>query len=192
MADGEQRKKALAKFETMSDPLRMAIFTVLVRKPASAAELAAEFELPIGRIRYQLGRLREAGLAEVREQRPRRGVVEQVYFSHPAVISIEDFAQLTPEEIKRGHVEVLKMMFRDCLAALEKGTFFSHEDFMMARMPLQLDEEGWKQASDLQHETLDRFLKIQESSHARTDAAGEETIDAFAFLFLFEAAQLDG
>jgi len=186
--DEGSREEALAKLEGMNDPLRVAIFTALLRKPASVAELAERLDVPIGRVRYQLGRLREAGLAELREQRPRRGVVEQVYFSRPAVISIEDAAQLDLEELNEGHVEILKVMVRDCLAAFRAGRFASREEFMMARIPLQLDEEGWTLTADLQHETLDRLLQINADALARSEASGAESISAFAFLLLFEAA----
>jgi DNA-binding transcriptional ArsR family regulator len=188
VAEGNPRQEALAKFETLNDPLRMELFTALIRKPASAVELAAQLDVPIGRIRYQLGRMREADLVEVRERRPRRGVVEQVYVSRPTVLSIADTAQLTPDEIRRGHAELLKMIVHDCLAALRKGTFYSREDFMAVRLPLRLDEEGWKAAADLQHETLESFLEIHVEAQARIGSSEAETIDVLALLFLFEAA----
>jgi DNA-binding transcriptional ArsR family regulator len=191
VADEELRKKALAKFESMNDPLRIKLFTLLIRKPATAAELAEKLGTPIGRVRYQLGRMREAGLVTVREEKPRRGVVEQVYVSRPTVISVDDMAQLTPEEIRRGHAEIVKMVVRDCLAALQQGTFFSREDFMAVRLPLRLDDEGWKQASVLQHESLERLLEIHAGAQARILSDKAEAIDALAYLFLFEAASVD-
>lgn len=188
MADEELRKKALSKFESMTDPLRMELFTSLIRRPATAAELAEKLGAPIGRVRYQLGRMREAGLVTVREEKPRRGVVEQIYVSQPTVISIEDVAQLTPEEVREGHAEVIKMIVRDCIAALREGTFFSRDDFMAVRLPLRLDEEGWNRASALQHETLERFLEIHAEAQARILSEEAAAIDVLAYLFLFEAA----
>ncbi len=188
MDDEELRKKALAKFESMNDPLRMELFTLLIRKPATAAELAEKLGAPIGRVRYQLGRMREAGLVTVREEKPRRGVIEQIYVSQPTVISVEEFAQLTPEEIREGHAEVIKLIIRDCIAALREGTFFSREDFMAVRLPLRLDGEGWKQASALQHEALERFLEIHAEAQTRIVSEEDAAIDVLAYLFLFEAA----
>ena len=182
------RKEALAKLEGMNDPLRMMIQTALILKPSSASDLAAELEIPIGRVRYQLGRMRKAGLAELRESRPRRGVVERLYSIRPDFISIDDAANLTAEELGRANMEILKAMVHDFLAAFRSGSFFSREEYMLARSPLRLDEEGWEAASKLQHDTLDRLMEIHGESSARLDRRGGESISALAFLLLFEAA----
>ncbi len=191
MAEGESRKQALDKLASMDDPLRIELFSALIRKPTSAAELAEELGAPIGRVRYQLGRMREAGLVEVLEERPRRGVVEQVYTSEPMVVSAEDVAELTREEMERGHAMIVKMVIRDFLAVVRRGTFASREDFMAVRLPLRLDEEGWRLASDLQHETLDRFLTIHADAQARISSTENDAVDVLAYLFLFEAATGD-
>jgi DNA-binding transcriptional ArsR family regulator len=49
-----------------------------LREPASAVQLAAEFDLPRQRVGYHLRVLEEAGLIELVEERPRRGFVERV------------------------------------------------------------------------------------------------------------------
>jgi DNA-binding transcriptional ArsR family regulator len=182
------RKEALAKLEGFTDPLRITILTALILKPSSANDLATELEIPIGRVRYHLGRLRKAGLAELHESRPRRGVVERVYFIRPDFLSIDDAASLTAEEMGRANLEVLKMMVRDLLAAFRTGSLFSREEFMLARVPLRLDDEGWMKASKLQHETLDQLLEIHDESSARLERRGGQPISTFAFLLLFEAA----
>ncbi len=182
------RKEALAKLEGFNDPLRMMILTALIHKPSSAGDLATELEIPIGRVRYHLGRLRKAGLAELRESRPRRGVVERVYFIRPHFVSIVDAANLTAEEIGRGNMEVLKVIMRDSLAAFRTGSFFSREEYMLARAPLRLDEEGWMEAAKVQQDALDRLLEIHGESSARLDRDAGQPISAFAVLLLFEAA----
>ncbi|HEY5941577.1 MAG TPA: winged helix-turn-helix domain-containing protein [Solirubrobacterales bacterium] len=182
------RKEALAKLEGFNDPLRMMILTALILKPSSAGDLATELEIPIGRVRYHLGRLRKAGLAELRESRPRRGVVERVYFIRPHFVSIVDAANLTAEEIGRGNLEILKVIMRDSFTAFRTGSFFSREEYMLARVPLRLDEEGWMEAAKVQQDALDRLLEIHGESSARLDRDAGQPISAFAVLLLFEAA----
>ncbi|WP_216214009.1 helix-turn-helix domain-containing protein [Amycolatopsis aidingensis] len=70
LAEPEQVRRALS-------PLRRRLLARL-RTPASAAELAAELELPRQRIGYHLRLLEEAGLVELAEERQRRGFVERV------------------------------------------------------------------------------------------------------------------
>jgi len=79
-------EEAISRIEEFNHPLRMAIHDLLLLKPSSAAELSRRLDVPVGRVRYQLGRLREAGIAELRELRPKRGMVERVYAVRPAYI----------------------------------------------------------------------------------------------------------
>ncbi|WP_440105780.1 ArsR/SmtB family transcription factor [Streptosporangium sp. H16] len=58
-------------------PIRRRLLARL-REPASAVQLAAEFDLPRQRVGYHLRVLEEAGLIELVEERPRRGFVERV------------------------------------------------------------------------------------------------------------------
>jgi DNA-binding transcriptional ArsR family regulator len=186
--DEVTRREALAKFEGQSDPLRVLILTALTLNPSSANDLAAKLELPIGRVRYHLGRLRKAGLAELREERPRRGVVERIYFSHPDFISNEEADHLTAEELSRASLEVLRAMVRDATAAIRTGNFYARTDYTAARIPLRLDLKGWKEAAALQHQTLKRLLAIHARAGRRLDDEGAEPINSVAFLLMFETA----
>ncbi|MFI0419556.1 ArsR/SmtB family transcription factor [Spongiactinospora sp. 9N601] len=58
-------------------PLRRRILARL-RTPGSAAQLAAEFEMPRQRVGYHLRELEAQGLVELVEERRRRGFVERV------------------------------------------------------------------------------------------------------------------
>ena len=89
MAEAQSRDEVLEKVAVLEDPLKAAILTLLMRRPASIAEVASELDLPIGRARYQLRRLHQAGMVELTEVRPRRGVVERVYRRQPSIVSAE-------------------------------------------------------------------------------------------------------
>jgi DNA-binding transcriptional ArsR family regulator len=58
-------------------PLRRQLLDRL-HNPASAAQLAAELELPRQRVNYHLRTLEKAGLIELVEERPRRGCTERI------------------------------------------------------------------------------------------------------------------
>ena len=76
-------------------PLRRRLLARL-RTPASATELAREFEVSRQKLNYHLHKLEEAGLVELVGQRQRRGFVERVlkaradaYVIDPALMAIE-------------------------------------------------------------------------------------------------------
>lgn len=82
-------------------PIRRRLLARL-REPASAVQLAAEFDLPRQRVGYHLRVLEEAGLIELVEERPRRGFVERVmgvtanaFLVDPGVLGAPDEADGT-------------------------------------------------------------------------------------------------
>jgi DNA-binding transcriptional ArsR family regulator len=173
----------------VSDSLRLEIVTSLTLKPATAAELAEELGEPPNRVRYQLGLLRKAGIAELKEVRPRRGVAERVYFVRRSFISVEEGVDLPPEKLEKGIMELLQAVLRDALKALRAGLFHRRDDFVATRVPLRLDARGWKEAVRLHQETLERTLRLQEEAAGRLEAGNETPITAFSALLLYEASE---
>ncbi|MFB9681580.1 ArsR/SmtB family transcription factor [Streptosporangium vulgare] len=84
-------------------PIRRRLLARL-REPASAVQLAAEFDMPRQRVGYHLRVLEEAGLIELVEERPRRGFVERVmgvtanaFLVDPGVLDAPGKADGVPE-----------------------------------------------------------------------------------------------
>jgi DNA-binding transcriptional ArsR family regulator len=187
VSDEETREEVLAKADALNHPLRLTIMTLLTLQPLSASELSRRLGAPIGSVRYQLGRLRKAGIAELREQRPKRGMVEQVYAVRPALVKRAESSHLTQEQLDSTVKTILKQMIRDALDSVTASKFCSRPEFVAARFPLRLDAEGWEQISTLQEEALERILALQEESTERLTADNSDPIEAFSSLFLFEA-----
>ncbi|GAA4198573.1 hypothetical protein GCM10022252_49230 [Streptosporangium oxazolinicum] len=80
-----------------------------LREPASAVQLAAEFDLPRQRVGYHFRVLEEAGLIELVEERPRRGFVERfmrvtanAFLVDPGVLTSPDEANESVEPNEPG------------------------------------------------------------------------------------------
>ncbi|HEU5253076.1 MAG TPA: helix-turn-helix domain-containing protein [Solirubrobacterales bacterium] len=96
----------------------LAIATSLSLRPMSAKELADELGAPVGKVRYQLGRLRSAGLAELKEERQRRGVSERVDFVRAQPFTEAEIAQLTVSQREKAITAILKAVLNDTAKAL--------------------------------------------------------------------------
>ena len=188
MNQAKRGEEARSKVDAMKHPLRLAIHDLLMMEPLSVTELARRLGVPVGRVRYQVGRLKEAGLAELRELRPKRGMAERVYSSSPAYITPADGAHLTTDELEAGVKAILKRMIRDSLNSVETGKFVARPEFVAARFPLRIDQQGWKQAADLLQETVERSLAVQAEAAKRLEHGGGEEVKAYCYAFLFEAA----
>jgi DNA-binding transcriptional ArsR family regulator len=184
----DHKDRALAKLEAIDHPLRLAILTSLSLRPASIKELAEALNVPIGKVRYQLGRLRQAGLAELKEERRRRGVAEQVFFVRPEPFSREEVAQLSATQRESVVGGILKALLGDALKGARGGAFTRRDDFILARTPLSLDEEGWADTVRIFREALAQLLKVREETRMRLELGEEPTSDAFSFLLLFDTA----
>ncbi|MEU4408768.1 helix-turn-helix domain-containing protein [Streptosporangium sp. NPDC023963] len=79
-------------------PIRRRLLARL-REPASAVQLAAEFDLPRQRVGYHLRVLEEAGLIELVEERPRRGFVERVMGVTANAFLVDPGVLTSPDEV---------------------------------------------------------------------------------------------
>lgn len=185
MAEQEHKDRALAKLTGIDHPLRLAIATSLSLRPMSANELADELGAPVGKVRYQLGRLRSVGLAELKEERQRRGVSERVYFVRAQPFSGAEMAQLTASQREKAIAAILKAVLNDTAKALRAGTFGGQRDFTLSRLPLALDERGWSEALAIHCDAQARLLDVRDRSDARIEEGERPTVDVFSLLFLF-------
>jgi DNA-binding transcriptional ArsR family regulator len=189
MADQEHRDQAMAKLEVLENPLRLAIFTSLALKPAGAKELSKDLKAPLEKVRYQLNRLRKAGLAEVKEERQRRGVSERIYLVRSEPFTEAEIAQLSSSQREKAIAAILKAILGDALSALRAGSFAARDDFVVARTPMALDEEGWAEAVAIHRRAQVEILAAREASRIRVEGGGRPIADGFSCLLLFDLAR---
>jgi DNA-binding transcriptional ArsR family regulator len=189
MADQGNKGQAMAKLEALDNPLRLAILTSLSLRPGSVQELSVELQTSVGKVRYQLNRLRKAGLLEVQDERQRRGVTERIYRARLQHISDAEIAHLSGSQREKAIASILKAILGDGLRALRAGSFAARDDFIVARVPLGLDERGWKEAVAVHRRALSEVSAIHESSQVRIEAGAPRVADAFSCQLLFQVPQ---
>ncbi len=187
MAEQEDRERAMAKMEAFGHPLRLAILTRLTLVPGGAKELSSELSTSLGKVRYQLNRLRKAGLVELREERQRRGVSERIYQARLQPFSEAEIAHLSSSQREKAVAAILKAILGDALRGLRTGSFSERDDFMVARMPLALDQEGWAQAVDVHRRAQAEISAVEEAARARIEGGAPQVSDAFSCQLLFDA-----
>ncbi|HEU4737910.1 MAG TPA: winged helix-turn-helix domain-containing protein [Solirubrobacterales bacterium] len=172
-----------------TDPTRMRIITRLTLAPASAAELSDRLGMPLSRVRYEIGRLAEAGLVRVDLERPRRGTVERVYFAESRRETYDHGGRIREELAarKRADVDVINALFREAVEATRAGLFETRAESVIARVPMTLDEQGATEIARVISGALDRLFALREESHLRLRAASTLAIQATLSLMLFEA-----
>jgi DNA-binding transcriptional ArsR family regulator len=154
--------------KVLSHPLRPQILDILeLRGEASPNEIAAELGVPLGTLSYHTRLLRDAGWIELVREVPRRGAVEHFY---RAVVRpwIDDtqWANLPLGVRRRLASMTVGQVLRAASGAAATGGFdesAAHVD----RLPLELDDDGWRELSELLAKTLQAATQIQERSNER-------------------------
>ncbi|MFL5872207.1 MAG: winged helix-turn-helix domain-containing protein [Solirubrobacterales bacterium] len=171
----------------MADPLRSAVVDCLVLQPATAGELADELDAPIEQIRYQIKRLRRAGIVTVHEEMRRRGAVEYVYVADATelILSREEAAAYPTKLWRRQIPQSLRSIFREALEATRAGAFHGH-DCSIIRTPLLLDITGSREICEIFEAAVRDLLEAREKSMTRLQKSGGETRAATSVFLFFE------
>jgi DNA-binding transcriptional ArsR family regulator len=108
-SEAESDRRALERVNAIVHRPRQRIMAILVQRPASAAELAAELGLEADAVRYQLRRLQGWGMIEESESRQRRGTLERYYVARDSELLFDD------EEVSRLDIGVNNRLAIDIL-----------------------------------------------------------------------------
>jgi DNA-binding transcriptional ArsR family regulator len=167
-------------------PLRAEIWTVLAEEIASPSELARRFGAHISDVAYHITVLRDNDVIELVDTRPVRGAVEHIYRASQRPLFEEAETAARSVENRNAFADhVLRTFFADAVLSLEDGIFGRRPDHCVARVPLLVDEEGWRGLAGIYRQIIHDTVEIQAKSADRL-ASGEEGIKVTAFAALFE------
>jgi DNA-binding transcriptional ArsR family regulator len=152
----------------VAHPLRAKCLTMLSDRTASPNELAKDLGEDVGNVSYHVKQLLKMGAIELVRERPVRGAVEHFYraIKRP-LMSDDEYAKLSVEERLRFARLGLQFTVADAATAIEANTFTQRPDHYLTRLPLTVDEEGWKELNDLYAETLQRTIEVETASAER-------------------------
>lgn len=178
--------------KALAHPLRIQILEILTERVASPNDVAHQLNVGLTHVAYHTRALDRCGCLELVETAQRRGATEHFYKAAPHAFIGNQAWRKVPKTL-RGCVTAasLQTFLDKAVSALEAGTIDDRDDTTLCWMPVFLDEEGWKEVSDILAEATDRVLKAQEASKSRTGKAGKDarTISAVVALANFETGR---
>ena len=190
-ARGGDRSRRTGRVEAIlayyEDPEAERFDSALAFRPATAEELAAELGLPLQDARRLLGNLLRAGLVESVEGRTKDDPVEGEYsYSKRGVLDEESVTEMSLAERQRLTAPIINVLEGEAGEAREAGTFNLRPEHVLARVPMDLDEEGWREISGLLQNATDDVLDAIGRSQDRLADSGEWPIRATAGVLFFE------
>lgn len=174
----------------MTHPTRIRTMRVLTEREATPREIADEIGEELNNVAYHVKILKELGCIELVHITQAHGgrVAEHLYRgAQRPYFQLEDLERLSDSEKLNLTSAVMQHIADDVAAAMAHGTFYTHDDNHMSRMPMILDGEGWNETSELLDTTLDALMAIQERVNARK---GDETMPAKVAILQFESPPL--
>jgi DNA-binding transcriptional ArsR family regulator len=174
--------------KALSHPLRSRILTVYNDRVTSPNQVSQELDEPLGNVSYHTRILRDLGCLELVKTEPRRGAVEHYYRAtvRPYLDDVQ-WSRL-PASLRRQLTgQTLNEVWVDVHTAADAGGF-DHPETHVSRSRLQLDEQGWREVTELLSDTLDRAFEIHAESAGRLTETGEEPFETMLEMMHFGRA----
>jgi DNA-binding transcriptional ArsR family regulator len=175
----------------LAHPLRVQILDRLENRAASPSELAEQIGAPLGNVSYHVRRLESLGVLKLERKVRRRGAVEHYYRVENRPSIRGEAWKGTPDIVKEAFLNsVLGNIARQVNAAASSGGFGN--DSHVSRLPLMLDEEGFKEVADEYERLVGRLREIETDARKRAERADhQDEVGTLAVLMFFEAAPGD-
>ncbi|MGH2762666.1 MAG: helix-turn-helix domain-containing protein [Thermoleophilaceae bacterium] len=173
--------------KALAHPLRLRILSVLEERTASPKEISDEVDAPLTHVSYHVRQLAELGVIKLVRTRQVRGAIEHHYRLEARPSITDEAWRQAPEIAKQALVGAVlgQVSTQVNAAAAEAG--FSRDGARLSRLPLELDEEGWREASRALQQLATELERIQKDARTRTRHANDRG-RAMAVLMLFESA----
>jgi DNA-binding transcriptional ArsR family regulator len=178
-----------ALVKALAHPLRVRILSVLEHRDASPTELATELDQPLTNMSYHVRKLERLGLIKLVRETPRRGAIEHHYRldARPS-ISDEGWSR-APSIVKEALTgAVISQIGEEVAAAAGQGGF-DRDDIHLSRLPVAVDERGFRALAVEAERFVETVRRIEEASRSRLAKAGaDDELPGHVVLMLFEGA----
>lgn len=181
------KRTALTLHRLKWHPVQMRALTIFTERVASPKEIADELGIPVvGTVSYHVRELEKRELIEEVWNRQVRGATEHFFkaIKRP-MFCTADWETLSLEDREDFSQYIIRLINADLGMALAGRTFDSRTDRHLTRVPMHLDEQGFKDLHDEQVKWLDRTLEIQAESDERRSASGEPSIPTSSVIATF-------
>jgi predicted ArsR family transcriptional regulator len=187
-AAAKTRKRLETTFAAaVSHPIRSRCLVILAEREASPSEIARQLNLDVAKVGYHVTALAAVNLVEETRNRPVRGALEHFYRAVSLPIVDSDQEEAFSEAERRVVAEtILSIYAANATHSLEVGTLLRRPDHILTRYSLNVDEEGWQEATAAHRELYERIFQIQEAAAERMRVGDEKPVRAISFQSFFE------
>jgi DNA-binding transcriptional ArsR family regulator len=172
--------------KALAHPIRVRILGILEHRTATPKELAAELGLPLENTSYHVRTLKKFGFIKLERKRQVRGAVEHHYraVARPRVTA-KAWEQM-PESLKQAmNAANISQLSELVNRGVAQGKF-SRPESQLQRMPYTLDDEGFREASAVLSEALERISEVEKRAKERVQRGGSDPVQVVTAVMLFD------
>jgi DNA-binding transcriptional ArsR family regulator len=174
--------------KAMTHPLRNQILAELNKEPMSPSQFSKRHELKLPTVSYHFRVLDKADCVEVVCERPVRGSVEHIYRATKKALFDGKAWENLPESVRsKVSGRIVSDFLGVAAEAMLEETFDSRENRHAAWQRVHVDEQGWKEASDIILRAVHEVMEITTEAKTRLFRSGEKGLMATWALLLFES-----
>lgn len=163
----------------IAHPMRAHILAEANVRVLSPSQFAQRHELDLSTVSYHFRQLEKYDCLEVIAEKPVRGAVQHFYKATRRALFEGKAWESLPENIRN---KVSGRTISDLLGAISEAmlaeTFDERKDRHLVWKKCHLDEQGWREVSDIWLEAFQKASKASSDSHSRLLRSGEEGIMA--------------
>ncbi|HEX2105909.1 MAG TPA: winged helix-turn-helix domain-containing protein [Solirubrobacteraceae bacterium] len=172
--------------KALAHPIRVRILGILEHRTATPKELAAELGLPLENTSYHVRTLKKFGFIKLERKRQVRGAVEHHYraVARPRVTA-KAWEQM-PESLKQAmNAANISQLSELVNRGVAQGKF-SRPESQLQRMPYTLDDEGFREASAVLSEALERISEVEKRAKERVQRGESDPVQVVTAVMLFD------
>jgi DNA-binding transcriptional ArsR family regulator len=173
--------------KALNHPIRREALTILTERIASPKEAAHLLDVKLSSAAYHLRVLADLGLIELVEEKSVRGAVQHFYKAVERPVEANPVWNTLDPKVRNAFSGYLfETLISDVAKSLSAEIFDRREDRHLKRIPLLLDDKGWREVGEIHQEANDKILKVQAAVRERLNGASGDPIHSIAAMLLFE------
>jgi hypothetical protein len=173
--------------KALCHPVREHILAVLNERIASAREISEEVGADVSSFYHHIEELERLECIERVAMKRKRGAKEHFFRARRSVFFDDEAWQQVPATLRADlATRFIQAIIDDVTVALQSGTLTRRGDEHVSWTPGDFDEAGWKEATELVAQTLERVIAIQKESLKRLAKSGEECVSGTVGILAFE------
>ncbi|HEY5943361.1 MAG TPA: helix-turn-helix domain-containing protein [Solirubrobacterales bacterium] len=152
----------------LAHPLRVEILRQLEEGPSGPKRLADRMGEKLGNVSYHMKVLLKCDCIELVDTLPRRGAVEHIYSLNPDGAMGSRTWKAIPRALRTRYAGTALADFtKRAVEALDAGTTETREGSGVTWLPLNVDEQGWKEVRGVLGNVEKRFRAVADKSAER-------------------------